>query len=205
MFRGYADNTPKESLDYIIRMAYLAEIKEWDNRRHIERIRRYCEVIGAGMNLSQQENEVIAVASMLHDVGKSNMPEELLRKTGQYESAEWEIIEKHTSDGARILSGASSLVLQVAEIIAHTHHERWDGSGYPRGLKGAEIPLSGRICALADVFDALTSARSYKPAIPETEALRIIRDSDRMLFDPDVVKVFSERFNEILKYKNALK
>jgi putative two-component system response regulator len=204
MFRSQSDNKQREILDFVLRMAYMAEIKEWDNRFHLERIRRYCFSIGSGLDLPQRENEIISIASQLHDIGKVTMPEELLNRKGNYEASEWEIIEKHTLEGTKILKGSSSPVLQTAEMIAYTHHERWDGSGYPEGIKGDKIPLSSRICSLADVFDALTTKRTYKAHISDMDALKLIQDSSGVMFDPRLVKAFTVRFNEILKTKNTI-
>jgi len=201
MFRSPSDTTPRDLNDFISRLAYVAELKEWDNRSHIERMRKYCQIITVCLDISPTEARLISLASQLHDVGKITIPEILLQKPGNYEASEWDVVERHTIEGAIILNGSSSPVLQTAETIAYTHHERWDGSGYPQGLKGDEIPLSGRICAIADVFDALTSKRTYKAAITEAEALQLIQTSAGTMFDPKVVKVFSEKFNDIQKIR----
>lgn len=203
MFKTTSDSVSKETLDFIFRMAYIAELKEWDNRLHLERIRRYSYIIANGLDLSQRETETTSIASLLHDVGKINIPDELLRKKGEYEGFEWELIEKHTVEGATILQGSPSLILKTAEIIALSHHERWDGSGYPRGLKGNEIPLSGRIYAVADVFDALTTPRLYKAAIDVSRGINMILDASSKLFDPLVVKAFEQKIGEIQKIKEA--
>lgn len=203
MFKTTSDSVSKETLDFIFRMAYIAELKEWDNRLHLERIRRYSYIIANGLDLSQRETETTSIASLLHDVGKINIPDELLRKKGEYEGFEWELIEKHTVEGATILQGSPSLILKTAEIIALSHHERWDGSGYPRGLKGNEIPLSGRIYAVADVFDALTTPRLYKAAIDVSRGINMILDASSKLFDPLVVKAFEQKISEIQKIKEA--
>jgi putative two-component system response regulator len=203
MFKTTNDSISKETLDFVSRMAYIAELKEWDNRQHLERVRRYSYIIANGLDLSQRETETISVACLLHDVGKINIPDELLRKKGQYEGFEWELIEKHTVEGATILQGSPSIVLKTAEIIALSHHERWDGSGYPRGIKGNEIPLSGRIYAVADVFDALTTPRIYKAAIDVSRGINMILDASGKLFDPLVVKAFDQKIGEIQKIKET--
>ena len=198
------ESRPSELLDYIVRMGYIAELNEWDNRPHIERIRRYCYILASGLDIAQRDVEIMSIASQLHDVGKIAIPVELLTRKGDYTRQEWAVMEKHTSEGAQILKGSSSPVLQIAETIALSHHERWDGSGYPQGLKGDKIPMSGRICALADVFDALTSNRVYKNAIDDIDALSLIRKSSGTLFDPRLIKIFDAKMDEILKTKNAL-
>lgn len=204
MFRNFIENPQKDLQDFLLRMAYIAEIKEWDNRAHVERIRRYTAVLCDAMDMLQQDVETISYASMLHDIGKALTPDVLLRKAGKFDEKDWSIAEQHTIQGAQILHGSNSLILQNAEVIALTHHERWDGSGYPRHLKGDEIPLIGQICAIADVFDALTTPRPYKEAIDELEGLKIIQDAGGKLFSPQVVSAFSSRFQEIQKIKRAL-
>ena len=194
-----ATNISKDLFDLLTRAAYLAEVKEWDNHAHIERIRKYTFSIASGTELSLQDAEVIAVASMLHDIGKGQMPEALLSKPGHFEQHEWVAVEAHTINGAQILSGSTSHILQIAETIALTHHERWDGSGYPHGLKGETIPLPGRIVALADVFDALTSPRPYKEPVDYATGLQMIREASGKLFDPELVRIFSSKFTDIIR------
>jgi putative two-component system response regulator len=140
----------------------------------------------------------------LHDIGKTMMPDQLLKDGGKYDDVEWSLIERHTLDGAKIFEGSTSPILQIAASIALTHHERWDGSGYPNQLKGEEIPLAGRICAIADVFDALTTARSYKLTISMEEALNLILESSGVLFDPALVWIFNDQFEEIKKIRLAV-
>jgi len=204
MFKSRGDLKIQELNESFVRLAYIAEIKEWDNRMHLERVRRYCQIIGQAAGLTNNEASILGLASQLHDIGKVELPDALLQRTGNYEADEWKIIEKHTSDGAKILDHSSSAVFQTASTIALTHHERWDGSGYPRGLKGEEIPISGRICAIADVFDALTTHRSYKAPISDEEARKLIENSAGSMFDPKLVEVFSARFDEIRSIKNTL-
>ena len=205
MLDYYSKSRPKEMQDMVVRLAYLAEIKEWDCRPHIERIRRYASVIGGGLEIGSQDNELLAMAAQLHDIGKGLMPDDLLHKGGKFTADERVIIERHTTDGAKILENSGSPLLQIAARIAVTHHERWDGSGYPNHLKGDEIPLGGRICAIADVFDALTTARTYKETISMDEALKLIYESGGVLFDPLLVKVFSDHFDEIKKINLTIK
>lgn len=194
-----ANSLNKDLLDLILRAAYLAEIKEWDNRAHLERIRKYTFSIASGTELALQDAEAIAVASMLHDFGKGQMPEALLSKPGHFEQHEWQTVEAHTLNGALILSGSTSHILQIAETIALTHHERWDGSGYPHGLKGEEIPLPGRIVALADVFDALTTPRLYKSPVDTQTGLQMVQQASGTLFDPYIVKIFTSKFQDIIR------
>jgi len=184
-------------------MAYVAELKEWDNRSHLGRIRSSCLLLAMQLGIPRAESEVIATASMLHDIGKILTPIELLKRIGNYEDQEWKIIEKHTIDGAYILGDSSILEVQTGAAIAEAHHERWDGSGYPYHRKGDEIPLAARICAVADVFDALTTSRPYKQAIEPADARKLIVNSSDVLFDPKVVTAFSNIFDQLIKIKQT--
>jgi putative two-component system response regulator len=162
MFKSTSETDNRALLDVIRRMASLAQYREGGIRNHLERVRGYCYVIARGMGLSNQEAEIISLASQLHDVGEAAIPDEVLSKSGELSPADWERVKMHPARGAELLQGSPSVIVQAGEIMALTHHERWDGSGYPRGLSGEDIPLSGRICAVADVFDALTTPRPYK-------------------------------------------
>lgn len=199
MLDYYSKGSPKDTIDLIVRIAYVAEIKEWDCRAHIERIRKYSYLVGDGAQIDRPTNEIISLAAQLHDIGKSLMPDQLLREGGLYDDSERQLIERHTTDGAKILDGSTSPVIQIGASIALTHHERWNGSGYPNHLKGEEIPLGGRICAIADVYDALTTVRTYKQTISKEEALHLILESSGVLFDPSLVRAFKDRFSEIKK------
>jgi putative two-component system response regulator len=206
MYKKQVDQKFADLDESFFKMAYLAEMHEWDNRNHLRRIQEYTQSIGRSLKLSKEEVVSLSIASQLHDVGKIMTPATLLKKTDDLTFDEWAIIEKHTLQGAQILESENSFILKTASIIAYTHHERWDGSGYPRHLTGQEIPLSGRICALADVFDALTTKRLYKEkeTIADEEALRLIKENSGILFDPDVVKAFEISFLEIRKAKMGL-
>ena len=195
----------KEFLDLIQRLAKLAEYREGDNTHHLTRVRRYCRILASNLGLPPQEAEVIAAASQLHDLGKIRIPESMVHKADNLDPDEWEIIKSHTTIGANLLKGSPSRILQMAEIIALTHHERWDGSGYPQGLKGEEIPIAGRICAIADVFDALTTRRSYKDEVTPDEAHKLVKDYSGELFDPKIVEVFTKHYSEIKKIREQVR
>ncbi len=201
MFPSETEN--KGTFDAIHRLAYVAEYRVPDANSHIERIRKYCFLLSRELGLSIPEAEMISHASMLHDVGKISLSDELITKTGTLTPAEWTQIKRHPIVGAEILKGSPSLALQTAEIIAYTHHERWDGSGYPQSLQKESIPLSGRICAVADVFDALTTKRSYKIGITLDEAVELITDSSGKLFDPQIVQVFRTKLNDVLRIRES--
>jgi len=188
----------KDIFETIQRMAYLAEYREKGIRNHIERIRGFCHIIALGLGLTQHESHIISTACQLHDIGKVGIPEAIFLKADELTPYEWEFVQRHTTIGGNILEGSSSPYLQVGEKIALSHHERWDGSGYPNGLVRDSIPLSGRICAVADVFDALTTKRSYKEEIRPDKACDLIVNASGQLFDPDIVKIFNDQFHEIM-------
>ena len=185
-------------LDTVERLAILAEYKDQVTARHIRRMSEYCAVIARGLNLPPSEVELILHASRMHDVGKIAVPDSILRKPSSLDAPEWVVMRRHPTIGSRILDNSSSELLQAGRVIALCHHERWDGTGYPSGLGGEAIPLWGRICAVADVFDAVISERPYKPAYPVHEALDILRNGRGTQFDPRVVDVFFENLDEIL-------
>jgi putative two-component system response regulator len=185
-------------LETVERLAILAEYKDKVTGRHIQRMSEYSAVIARGLKLPPAEVELILHASRMHDVGKIAVPESILRKPAELDSQEWVVMRQHSDIGSKILDNSSSQILQAGKVIALHHHERWDGGGYPAGLSGSDIPLWGRICAVADVFDAVTSERPYKPAYPNDEALEIIRNGKGKHFDPRVVDVFFDSLDDIL-------
>ena len=193
-------------LETVERLAILAEYKDKVTGRHIQRMSEYSAVIARGLRLPPSEVELILHASRMHDVGKIAVPESILRKPAELDQNEWRLMRQHSMIGSRILENSSSQILQAGRVIALNHHERWDGNGYPSGLAGSDIPLWGRICAVADVFDAVTSERPYKPAFPNEEALDILREGKGKHFDPRVIDVFFECLDEVLaiqrKYKD---
>jgi response regulator RpfG family c-di-GMP phosphodiesterase len=174
----------------IQRLGQAVESRDEETGDHIGRITSLCHRLALGAGLSVEEAELVQRASAMHDVGKIAIPDEILRKPGPLAPEERAIMQRHTSIGARLLSGSRSPLVQMAETIARTHHERWDGTGYPARLAGEEIPLGGRICALCDVFDALVSKRPYKPAWPVDRALEEIRRGSGTQFDPNLTQLF---------------
>ncbi|MFQ5536019.1 MAG: HD domain-containing phosphohydrolase [Gemmatimonadota bacterium] len=174
-----------------------AEYKDDDTAAHISRIAAYSEIIARGAGLPEGESKLIGLASPLHDVGKIGIPDSILLKPGPLTEPEWEVMRRHPEIGARILETAEGDVLRLGRVIALTHHERWDGSGYPRNLAGDAIPVEGRICAIADVFDALTSDRKYRSAMPNGEVYDLMRDEAGQHFDPDLLSVFFDQIESI--------
>jgi CHASE2 domain-containing sensor protein len=180
----------KTQLEVIHRLAHATESRDQETGMHLERISRMCESVGLELGMTPIEAETLRNASLLHDVGKIGVPDAILLQPSALSDADREQMRRHTTVGAELLSGASSEVMRMAEEIARTHHERWDGEGYPAGLVGDTIPLSGRICAVCDVFDALLSDRPYKDPWPLPEALAQLRRERGRHFDPAVVDAF---------------
>jgi|GEM_PF-2080797 len=197
-YRGTLEATVRERtaelsetrLEAIRRLAQAAELKDEDTGLHIERIGHICELLALQAGMPPADAAQLRIASALHDVGKIGIPDRVLLKPGKLDREEWEIMKTHTTTGATLLSGSQSALFQLAETIANTHHERWDGSGYPHGLKGTEIPLVGRICAICDVFDALSSRRPYKEPWPFDRVIEEIERSRATHFDPELVDAF---------------
>jgi CHASE2 domain-containing sensor protein len=180
----------KTQLEVIHRLAQATESRDQETGMHLERISRMCERVGLELGMTATEAETLRNASLLHDVGKIGVPDAILLQPSALSDADREQMRLHTKVGAELLSGASSDVMRMAEEIARTHHERWDGEGYPAGLAGEAIPLPGRICAVCDVFDALLSDRPYKEPWPLDEALAQLRRDRGAHFDPAVVDAF---------------
>ncbi len=159
---------------------------------HTERVSGYCRLLATATGLAFRQSDLIGRAAALHDVGKLTIPEEILSKPGPLEPAERRLVERHAEYGRRILRGHPHPLCDLAAEIAWTHHERWDGTGYPRRLRGEEIPLPGRIAAIADVFDALTTDRSYRPAMGVRQALELMESGAGSHFDPRLLRLFVE-------------
>ncbi|MBI4420920.1 MAG: HD domain-containing protein [Gemmatimonadetes bacterium] len=185
--------TQAAHLDTIRRLVAAAEYKDRDTAAHIERIGHYSELIARVLDLPADEVDTIRDAAPMHDVGKIGVPDAILLKPGTLEPSEWEIMKQHTTIGARILEGSPSRLLRTGAVIALSHHERWDGAGYPNRVAGEEIPLVGRICSVADVFDALTSDRHYRDALPNDTVFEMMAAQRGGQFDPRVLDAFVTR------------
>ncbi len=191
-------------LDTINRLVAATEYKDEDTGDHIVRISRYCTLIAQKMGLPDETVELIQYASPMHDIGKIGIPDHILLKPDRLTKEEFDIVKNHTTIGAAILEAARSEVLQVSREIALTHHEKYNGRGYPQGLSGSNIPVSGRIVAIADTFDALTSRRPYKDPYPIDVAVDIIRSEKGAHFDPEIADVFLENIEEIREIRNTI-
>jgi putative two-component system response regulator len=190
-------------VDTIRRLVLAAEYKDRDTAAHIERIGSYCALLAGSLSCAPRDVELIRYAGQMHDVGKIGIPDAMLLKTGELDEAEREVMKQHTIIGARILQGSPSELLKMGETIALVHHERWDGSGYPNGVAGEAIPLVGRICAVADVFDALTNHRPYRDALANHTVYEMMAAGRGRHFDPRVLEVFLERRQEVEEIQKA--
>lgn len=190
----------------VFRLARAAEFRDPETGAHIQRMAHYSRLIAAGIGLDEQQQDLILEAAPMHDVGKLGTPDLILLKPGKLTPEEFAVMKQHAIIGWEILRDSNAPTLKIAAEIAYTHHEKFDGSGYPRGLAGEDIPLFGRIVAIADVFDALTSARPYKPAWEFDRAWEFIRENRGGHFDPrcadaflaqrDAVAAIRERFRD---------
>jgi putative two-component system response regulator len=192
-------------LEVVLRLGRAAEYRDNETGLHIVRMSQYSALLAKSLGWSDQDCELMLHASPMHDVGKIGIPDAILLKPGKFDPHEWRIMQTHVTIGADILEGADSDLLQLARVIAQSHHEKWDGSGYPDALAGEAIPQAGRIVALADVFDALTSVRPYKRAWPVEEAIAFIDDNSGIHFDPEVVAHFHLCLPQILAIRDLNK
>jgi putative two-component system response regulator len=191
-------------LETVERLALAIETHDQDTGLHVARMASIAAFLAAKLGFNEDQVLLLRAASPMHDVGKIATPDEILRKPGSLTPDERSVMERHTTFGYQILSGSQSELLQMAAAIALTHHERWDGDGYPRGLRGDQIPIEGRVAAVADVFDALLSDRAYRQAMPVDEAVEIVSEGRGTHFDPQVVDVLLENLAEILAFREVV-
>jgi putative two-component system response regulator len=197
LVRQRTDQLESTRLAVINRLGKAAEFKDNETGLHVIRMSRYCQVIARRAGFSEEEAELLLNAAPMHDVGKIGIPDHILQKPAKLDADEWAVMQTHATIGALIIGADDSPLLTWARIIAHTHHEKWDGSGYPQGLAGEDIPMISRIVAIADVFDALTSVRPYKQAWPVEKALALFQEERGRHFDPFVVDCFLAALDEI--------
>lgn len=188
-------------LEIVRRLGKACEFRDNETGAHIERMSRYSYVLALKAGLTEAQATLLLNAAPMHDVGKIGIPDAILLKPGKLTPEEFDIIKEHPAIGAHILSGSDSPLIKLAEIVAYTHHEKWDGTGYPRGLKGEAIPIEGRIASIADVFDALTAIRPYKKAWDVNEAADFILKNSSTHFDPELAYLFTQALPEILEIR----
>jgi putative two-component system response regulator len=183
-----------------------AEFKDNETGMHVMRMSHYCEVLAKALGMTDEDAETLRDAAPMHDIGKIGIPDSVLLKPGKLDADEWTTMQKHVEYGVEILGRQSdSKLMQMAIQVAQYHHEKWDGTGYPNQISGEEIPLVGRIAAVADVFDALTAERPYKRAWSVDEALNLFKEQKGKHFDPRIVELLFENLPEILAIKERFK
>ena len=188
-------------LDAIYMLGTAGHYNDTDTGVHIWRIAAYCRVMATALGWAEEDCAMLEMAAPMHDTGKIGIPDSILRKPGKLDVEEWEIMKTHTHIGYEILSRSEAPIFQMAAEIALYHHEKWDGSGYPYGLSGESIPISARIVALTDVFDALTMKRPYKEPWPLAKVMTTLREGSGQHFDPELVGLFEDNLAKILEIK----
>jgi len=189
--------------EMLYRLAKAIEYRDLGTGIHLLRMSHYAEVLAEALGMPDEETRILTLAAPLHDIGKIGVPDAILLKRGSLTEEEFAVMRRHPLIGYEILRDSQSRFVQMGALIAMRHHERWDGSGYPDGLKGDEIPLPARIVAVADVFDALTSERPYKPAWSTEEALDYMKENSGTLFDPVVVDALLANQGRVLEIQRA--
>lgn len=194
------EDTQKE---IIFTMAEVGESRSKETGNHVKRVAEYSYVLARGLNMDEREREILRMASPMHDIGKIGIPDAILKKPGKLTDEEFDVIKSHSTMGYEMLRKSRRSILKAAATVAHEHHEKFNGRGYPRGLAGEEIHLFGRITALADVFDALGSDRVYKAAWPLERILNLFKEERSQHFDPNVVDAFFENLKDILEIRDT--
>jgi putative two-component system response regulator len=202
MVRLRTEELNRTRLQVVQRLGRAAEYRDNETGYHIIRMSQFSALLARKLGWSEADCELMLNASPMHDIGKIGIPDHILLKPGKFEPTEWEIMKTHAAIGAELLDGDDSTLLRLAREIALSHHEKWDGSGYPNGLAGEAIPQSGRIVAVADVFDALTSVRPYKKAWTVADAEAFMRENSGSHFDPAVVACFLDNLREIVAIRD---
>ena len=188
--RERTQDLQRTRMEIIHRLGRAAEYRDNETGLHVIRVGKLCELLGRAIGMGEQKVERLLHASPMHDIGKIGVPDAILLKPGKLDAEEWALMKQHTTIGAELLAGRSYKLLEMSRLVALTHHERWDGGGYPQGLAGDAIPLVGRITAVCDVFDALTSERPYKRAWEETRAFDYVGENAGGQFDPKLAAAF---------------
>lgn len=195
--------TTQSQLEIVQRLSKAAEYRDNETGMHVVRMSNYCYMLSKAYGMNEEQSHLLLHASAMHDIGKIGISDQILMKPGKLDQDEWKIMQSHTTIGEQILSNSESKVVNLARDIAGSHHEKWDGTGYPRGIKGNEIPIEGRISAICDVFDALVSERPYKKAWSNKKTLKFIEEQSGKHFDPKLVELFLQIIPEILLFQKA--
>ncbi|MBV8618163.1 MAG: two-component system response regulator [Curvibacter sp.] len=193
------EDLKQSRLEIVQRLGRAAEYKDNETGLHVIRMSHYARLLALAVGYSEEDADELLHAAAMHDIGKIGVPDAVLLKKGPLDAEQWEVMRRHPQMGGDIIGEHGSTLLQMARRVALTHHEKWDGSGYPQGLKGEEIALEGRIVAIADVFDALTNERPYKPAWSVEQAVELLQAQAGRHFDPGLVPVFIRLLPEILR------
>lgn len=197
-----ADELRATHVDLIQRLGRAAEYKDNETGMHVQRMSRYAKIIALAYGFCEESADDLMMAAPMHDIGKIGIPDNILLKPGKLTTEEYEVMKGHAQIGGKILSNPSSHLIELAHSVAITHHEKWDGTGYPNGLSGDAIPIEGRIVALVDVFDALTSERPYKKAWSTEEAIHYITEQSGKHFDPDLVPLLQQELPKLLEIRD---
>lgn len=196
------EETQKE---IICTMGEIGESRSKETGNHVKRVAEYSKILALGYGMNEEEAEILKMASPMHDIGKVAIPDSILKKPGRLTDEEFEQMKAHATIGYNLLKNSNRRILKTAAIIAHEHHEKWNGKGYPNGKKGEEIHIYGRITAIADVFDALASDRVYKKAWELDRILNLFKEERGEHFDPSLIDVFFDHLSDILKIKETYK
>ncbi|SHI72984.1 response regulator receiver modulated metal dependent phosphohydrolase [Malonomonas rubra DSM 5091] len=192
----------RTQFEIVRRLGAAGELRDNETGAHVQRMSHTCSLLAAKRGLGQEFSELLLHASTMHDVGKIGIPDDILLKPGKLTDDEWVLMREHPRIGARIIGDNPSKVMQLARETALYHHEKWDGSGYPNGISGEQIPIAARIAAVSDVFDALTSERPYKHAWPVEKAVTLLKEESGKHFEPVSVDLFIDNLPEILQIKD---
>ena len=196
------EDTQKE---VVLIMGAIGESRSKETGNHVKRVAEYSKLFALYYGLKEDEAELLKQVSPMHDVGKIGIPDSILNKPGKFTVEEFEIMKNHAQIGYEMLQGSNRKILKAAQIVAYEHHEKWDGSGYPRGLKGEDIHIYGRITAVADVFDALGSDICYKKKWEDEKIFELFKQEKGKHFEPKLVDIFFENLNEFLKIRDTFK
>jgi HD-GYP domain-containing protein (c-di-GMP phosphodiesterase class II) len=191
--------------EIIFTLAETGELRSKETGKHVKRVAEFCRLLAAKHGLSEDETELLNLSSPMHDIGTIAIPDAILLKPGKLTPDEWAVMQSHTTLGYDILKHSERRLLKAAAVIAKEHHEKWDGTGYPSGIKGEDIHIFGRITAMSDVFDALANTRVYKPAWELDRIVELFKAEKGKQFDPDLVKVFLDNIDKVVKIQETYK